>query len=269
MTSGASRPTSVDRWGVSPAQWEAAVERAEARGGVPASHVNDLALAVACAEGNAEAWDYFVREYRPGLLRAADAMDATGRARDLVDALIADLFGIKTTDDGRRSLFVYFHGRSALSTWLNAVLSQRFVDQIRAAKRFTPLIDADRLAEPTPPPGMAPCRAAVQEALADAIAALSARDRLRLKCYYVQSMTLASIGRMLAEHEATVSRHLSRVRRELRVCVERDLAERAGFEASALRDCLRAVMDDSGDLDLSALFARTAAGIVQNGETGR
>ena len=107
----------------------------------------------------------------------------------------------------------------------------------------------------------------MQQALAAAIGALAPRDRLRLKCYYAQSMTLAAIGRMLGEHEATVSRHLSRVRRDLRAGVERDLADRHGFSLPSLTDCLRAVMDDAGELDLGALFARSPAEIVQNGET--
>ena len=44
--------------------------------------------------------------------------------------------------------------------------------------------------------------------LAAAIAALAPRDRLRLACYYAQEMTLAQIGRLTREHEATVSRQL-------------------------------------------------------------
>ena len=52
---------------------------------------------------------------------------------------------------------------------------------------------------------------------------LSDRDRLRLAWYYQQGMTLAQIGRLCHEHEATVSRHLSRTRKALRVDVEAQL----------------------------------------------
>ncbi len=37
-----------------------------------------------------------------------------------------------------------------------------------------------------------------------------------LSCYYVDQLTLAEIGRLLREHESTVSRHLDRLRRTLR-----------------------------------------------------
>ena len=40
--------------------------------------------------------------------------------------------------------------------------------------------------------------------------ALAPRDRLRLAYYYVEELTLAEIGKLLGEHEATVSRKLER-----------------------------------------------------------
>src|SRR5262245_49382462 len=38
-------------------------------------HLEDLALACACAQGSDAAWEHFIREYRPGLYRAVDAID--------------------------------------------------------------------------------------------------------------------------------------------------------------------------------------------------
>ena len=40
--------------------------------------LEDLALATACADGNDDAWDHVMRELRPALYRAADAIDPTG-----------------------------------------------------------------------------------------------------------------------------------------------------------------------------------------------
>ena len=48
-----------------------------------ALHLEDLALACACAVGNEAAWEHFIREQRPHLYRSADAIDPTGNARDL------------------------------------------------------------------------------------------------------------------------------------------------------------------------------------------
>src|SRR5215470_3714965 len=94
----------------------------------------DLELARLCADGDERAWERFVREYRPLLYRAADALDHTQGARDIADLLYADLYGIKTRDGERQSLFRYYQGRSSLATWLRAVLAQRYVDRARALR---------------------------------------------------------------------------------------------------------------------------------------
>ena len=60
---------------------------------VASLHLEDLALACACAVGDEGAWEHLVREHRPQLYRAANALDPTGGARDLADSLYADLYG--------------------------------------------------------------------------------------------------------------------------------------------------------------------------------
>ena len=211
-------------------------------------HLSDLALACACIAGDDEAWEHLIREYRPALYRAADAMDPTGRARDLADALWADLY---------RNLLRYFHGRSRLATWLRTVLAQRHVDMIRANRRLEPLPDEALLppSQPPPDPHSDTCRRLVQRALEAAAAELDPRDRLRLACYHVQQLTLAEIGRMLHEHEATVSRHLTKTRAALRQFVERWLASEANLAPVEVRSCLDAVLEDPGALDLAPMLA--------------
>src|SRR5687767_7207047 len=93
-------------------------------------HLADVALACACAAGHDPAWEHFIATHRPVLYRAADALDRTGRARETADALYAELYGVRG-----QSLLRYFHGRSSLATWLRAVLSQRYVDRVRADRR--------------------------------------------------------------------------------------------------------------------------------------
>jgi RNA polymerase sigma-70 factor (ECF subfamily) len=239
------------------------------------SHADALALAMACADGDPDAWERFVREYQPVLRRAAAGMDPTGRAREVADELFAELYGLRERDGARQSLFRYFQGRSSLATWLRAVLAQRYVDRIRASRRTEPLEDDDSLDPgavsrrpvlgPTNPeePG---CRAAVSDTLTAALAALAPRDRLRLRCYYTQDLTLAAIGALFGEHEATASRQLARVRKDLRAAIEIRMQEHHGYSSPALAECLRLVMTDAGDLDLGKLLARSPDAIVQNEE---
>ena len=62
---------------------------------VDSQHAADLELARLCASGDEQAWERFVRDYRPVLYRAAQALDATGAAREIADSLYAELFGVR------------------------------------------------------------------------------------------------------------------------------------------------------------------------------
>jgi RNA polymerase sigma-70 factor len=227
-------------------------------------HLEDLALAVACTNGIDAAWEHFILEFRPILYRAADAIDPSGGSRDLADSLYADLYGLIESRGERQSLFRYFHGRSSLATWLRAVIAQRYVDRKRLERRFDPLpeddvVPAPAAAEPEPFDREEQTRymEVLRLVLSAAMAGLPARDRLRLGCYYVQSLTLAEIGRALGEHEGTVSRHLARTRKRIRDEVERRLRDEHGFDAASISECLRSVTDDSGTLDLRELIGDT------------
>ncbi len=222
-----------------------------------ALHLPDLALACACAMGRNDAWDHFVRECRPGMYRAADAIDASGGAREIAEALYADLFGLKEKDGIRQSVFRYFHGRSSLATWLRSLIAQRHIDRHRETRRLVPLPDESSPPAPPHPRTVAPPHpdrprfvAAMDAVLSAAIAALTPRGRLRLACYYAQEMTLAQIGTLTGEHEATVSRQLAKTRRTIRDEVERRLKVEHGFSSAEIDECFESIVDDAGQLDL-------------------
>ena len=264
----------ADRWGLAAGRFAAALEASVEhafRGAAPdlsavvrqasSLHLEDLALATACADGHEPAWEHFIREYRPALYRAADALDPGGGARELADGLYGDLFGLEGRGGERRSLLAYYHGRSALGTWLRAVLAQRVVDRARAERRLAPLPDETAASDhaPSSPDPEHPRRAElVGRALADAVAKLEPRDRWRLGCYYQQQLTLAQTGRLLGEHEATVSRQLARTRRVLRDLIAASLRA-DGVSEAEIGECFDAAVSDVGTLDLAEVFARKDA----------
>lgn len=192
-------------------------------------HLEDLALANACAAGCESAWEHFFSTYRQYLYSAAAIITRRPRsdpyAREFADSLYATLYG-RETSLGRVSLFHHFHGRSKLSTWLRAVLAQRYIDVLRQEKRLEDLKDDEGFEKVLRPKHKTdweptdPLRARYLELLADAlkqaIASLDPLDRTRLISYYLKDLTLAEIGKAMNEHEATVSRKLERVRLELK-----------------------------------------------------
>jgi len=257
----------ASRWQISSDEFAAALERsvaqrfrditsapgaAEIIAYLNSLHLEDLALAAACSAGKESAWEHFIAQFRPVLYAASRAIAGESSARELADSIYAELYGLEERESRgelrRRSLFDYFHGRSKLSTWLRAVLAQRYVDSLRAAKRFESLDAAEHPADhrleisaPSPHDVPDPDRerylAALQTALTEALGALEPRDRLRLACYYADERTLAEIGRMLGEHEATVSRKLQRTLRRLRKQVEQALRERSRLSPAQVALC--------------------------------
>jgi RNA polymerase sigma factor (sigma-70 family) len=243
------RKAEVDpAWGVTAAQFQSLLVRSAVQrfSGVSPDartvetyseslHCKDLALASACAAGNSAAWDFFVNTYRAELYRAARAIAGDSTGREIADSMYADLYGMRGSQPGeRKSPFEYFLGRSKLSTWLHAVLSRKHVDELRRTRK-TESLDTPRVRDSDPPARIEiPARstaadqepdrerylALLQSVLAGVLAALPGRDRLRLAYYYVDELTLAQIGKILGEHEATASRKIERTRGEIREQVD-------------------------------------------------
>ena len=96
----------------------------------------------------------------------------------------------------------------------------------------------------------------LRSSLGSAVGRLGPRDRLRLGCYYAQQLTLAQTGKLLKEHEATVSRQLARTRKIIREEVERDLRARGMNDAQITR-CFECVTEDAGATNLDEMLAGT------------
>lgn len=235
------------RWQLSRSQFATALERSVAKRFADCTadqakleeyletlHIDDLALATACLEGCEPAWDHFVHSYR-GYLRAAAGSITKGSrsgmdAEELADSLFAELFGLVDGKRGEASLFRYFHGRSSLKTWLRTILAQRHIDGIRRSRRLESLEREDGeegkllptqiVSSPPSDPHRNRYVRRFVLALSHCLAGLAPDDRERLELYYAREKTLAEIGRLFGEHESSASRHLERVRRELRAKVE-------------------------------------------------
>ena len=231
-------------------------------------HLEDLALACACGEGEEKAWEYFVAQFRQDLRHAATAIlrgsgqVSEGRAEELADSLYGELYGVRSNEAGKRkSLFEYFHGRSKLSTWLRAVLAQKHVDLLRTSGKTVSLEDekeSESLRDPamqtefeTPDPDREIYLGRVARCLSAALAALTPRERLILACYYVDRLTLAQIGRLVREHESTISRQLERTRRAL----HENVAQSLRIGSPARRDCPAEPAMDDAQVELAFEYA--------------
>ncbi len=221
-------------------------------------HHADLALSCACGAGNARAWEDFMARFRAELYRAARAIAGESGGRELADSLYAELYGLESREGQRRTLFDYFHGRSKLGTWLRAILAQRHINEIRRTRRTESLDsgsgDDDSRApiestaavtnEAASDPERGRYLALLQTAITEALAAMEPRDRLRLAYYYIEDLTLAQIGRLLGEHEATVSRKLDRARRDLHRQVDAALRGKKRLSEAQVKLCYEYARED-------------------------
>jgi RNA polymerase sigma factor (sigma-70 family) len=203
-------------------------------------------------------------------------------AEELADSLFAELYGLSA--EKRGSLLRYFHGRSSLKTWLRAVLAQRHVDKIRAGRKFEALEDEEGVDNAKLPvaarvlqvadPHRARYLLTFTKALQTALENLDARDSETLRLYYAEGKKLAEIGRLLGEHESSVSRHLEKVRGNVRRAVEEILrggsdavngdGRTGGLSEAEMALCFEYGAEDA-PIDLNKLFPRSATGRVETG----
>jgi RNA polymerase sigma-70 factor len=238
------------------------VTRADAENFLNSLHAADLALAIGCREGDADAWRHLVSTYRAPVDAFARAvLGNSSRASEIADSLWADLYGLRGSNGDRRSPLDHYGGRSSLMSWLRVVVTRLEADQWRATRRMEPLDEtrdgssgAIDNGSASPDPDRARLIAALERSLGDAVNALSPDDRLRLSYYYVQDLTLAQTAALLGEHESSASRNLSRARTAIRECVTRTLRRDYRFSDDQISQCFECATGD-WPFDLGRMLA--------------
>jgi len=240
-------------------------------------HVEDLALARACAAGHERAWQIFMLRFREKLYDAGRQItrdDVTGR--ELADSVYADLYGTRTREGGRQSKLFSYGGRGSLGGWLRTVLAQEYINHYRKQRR---LVSLDQECEDGAqfPAAAAEAIPAVDERLEHAVdgalRSLAAEDRFILASYFLDERTLAEIARAMYVHESTISRKVEKLTKSLRKQILKGLIA-MGMSRRQAEEALHA---DARDLrlDIRASLAQDSAKVAfsnrgaKAGERGR
>ena len=233
--------------------------------------LQDLALARACAAGSEAAWNAFLIRCRDILVRTALAITREeSAARELADSVYADLYGLEAPGGRRVSKLAYYDGRGSLEGWLRSVLAHEFTDRLRRERRRVSLdeqVEAGRdfRAPEAESPVVPDPR--VEAATDEALAAISAEERLLLASYYLDGQTLAAIAAFLGVHESTVSRRLDRTVRSLTKDIVKRL-RKCGFSRDQAREALEVdVRDPAVDVRRHLRGARNETGTVLSTES--
>ncbi len=245
------------------AKYTPGVSEIELRAFYVSLHVEELALARACAAGHDSAWEVFLTRYREKLYDAAHAIthdDAS--ARELADSLYAELYGVRTRESGQRaSKLESYTGRGSLEGWLRTVLAQEYVNRYRAGRRNVSLEEREEDGHQLPAPAREEVAAPdprLNAAIDGALAALEAEERFILAAYYLDGRTLAQVARMLGVHESTISRKLEKIAAGLRKRILENLV-RAGMSRRQAEEALDVDVRDV-TVDIRSRLAQESGG---------
>jgi RNA polymerase sigma-70 factor (ECF subfamily) len=209
--------------------------------------VADLYVAFACASGDAEAIAVLERRHF-GEVRAALASTgvASSDAEEVLESLRARLF---VGSGGAPPRIATYRGRGPIAGWLKVAAVRLAVDAHRST-RASPerSVDAqvlERLAPASAEPELAYLRAryeaVFEDALKQALTALTPQQRTLLRLYYVDGVGVEKLGTMNGVHGSTISRWIARARGTLLRETRRLVGATLAVSDSEYESLLRAV----------------------------
>jgi RNA polymerase sigma-70 factor, ECF subfamily len=223
-------------------------------------HATDLYLACACVQGLPVAHAMLESRLLPRVDAAVARVEGAGDGVAEVRQRLREQ--LLSSQDGKPARLADYHGTGPLIAWLRAAAVRMALNFRRSARRRTHA-EHEALATGTLEEGgdleldylRRRHRADFQAVLAEALAALTARERTVLRLHFAEGLSLERIGAMYQTHKSTVSRWLARAREEILSDVRRRLAERLQLSSGELQSLLRAVRSQL-DASLSTLLPR-------------
>lgn len=96
--------------------------------------VDELFLALGCANGSERAWWEFDQQHRTYLERVSRHLASTDlNAQEVVDLVYVELYGTRVVDGERVSKFATYSGKGSIRGWLRTVIWHSLVDLHRAS----------------------------------------------------------------------------------------------------------------------------------------
>jgi RNA polymerase sigma-70 factor len=233
----------------------------EAAGFVDKLHGPDLYLATACIQSNpggltdpetrdsaALAWSTLEKRYKKFVADSIRVFKQTNFAiADLADTIFADLY---LPDRSGFSRIASYDGRSSLSTWLRAVVSNRVINirqsiiHSQSANMTYELPDEPALGRIDSAVRTRRYQRALQNSLQMACRVLTPQERLMVLWRYEEGIKLGQIAQRLGIHQSNVTRQLVRVQNKLREEATSILAKLHGLSEQAIRECIEDAVDN-------------------------
>lgn len=177
-----------------------------------ALHAGDLAIAVGCLRGAADALAVFERQLVPELAAALRTIDPSPAFTDEVLQTLRDRLLV-----GAAPKLAGYAGRGPLGGWLRVAALRLALELRRGTWREVPVEDhlvALPHAARSPEQEVAHAEhvATIKEAIRAAIAAQPSKMRVLLRYYYSDGLGVEQLGQLYRVHASTISRWLAATR---------------------------------------------------------
>ena len=231
---------------------------------VATTHVEDLFLALACAEGDPVALSHFEQHLVPDLRRSLLGMGLSETVTtDAIQAMRQELF---VASAGAKPKILGYSARGALRGWLRAVGGRTGVRLARVGG-FAAELDAS-FADPADDPELDYLKrkysASFEEAFQAALLSMEASDRLLLKQRFRHGLGLDELGRLYGVHASTISRRVTDARERLIAETREGMMRTLKLSHAEVSSIVRLIRSHL-DLSLSQHLAPDADGSLSHG----
>ncbi len=187
----------------------------EAKNFIESIQLDDLFMALACANGNERAWWEFDQQHRSYLERVSRHLASSDlNAQEVVDLVYVELYGTRVVEGERVSKFATYSGKGSIRGWLRTVIWHSLVDLHRASHDSVSLdemtenvgegyahsnfADIDLGGEDQMIDGVTKkrYRNATVSAIENAFSGLDNHEKLLLLYYHVENLKLREIARL-------------------------------------------------------------------------
>jgi RNA polymerase sigma-70 factor (ECF subfamily) len=219
-------------------------------------HLDDLYLAVACADGDQAALRAFESTMMAQTVPSIRALDSEAAFVDEVQQRVRTR--LLVGEAGRPPRIAEYRGRGPLAAWVTVTAVRTGLTFMRESKRagrfgderWAEAIVLPQTGDPELDHLKARYRVELEQAVAHACAALEDRERAVLRMYFIDGLNIDKIGRVYGVHRSTVARWIARTRDQLNAATRQHLIDDLALpddEVASIDRLVRSQLDISLD----------------------
>jgi RNA polymerase sigma-70 factor, ECF subfamily len=224
----------------------AIAERLDDETALEALHTDDLYLACGCVDGDPQALAGFETSCSGTIDRAFAALGTTPSERADLRQVVRQRLLVAPAEGGSPRIATYA-ARGPLAAWVRVVATREAARLLPHARREVSAEDQElsRLIAPDDNPEVGYLKRLYRDefkrAFEVAVAALADRDRLLLRQYTLDGLTIDQLAALHGVHRATTARWVDAAREALLVATQRNLIERLQLSRDELVSVMRMI----------------------------